>query len=192
MKIVTKGRKAYNPKTSEIQANEDFTKTTIIKSFIDALNFIDKYVAPIVFVIISIVISLGVVYFKKDGFEFMKPIIEVVFSYLSITIGFSITSLIFIIDNIKKAKVDLYETVRQILSLFVIFIIHGLLLIILFVIQLSVGSLVYLNDLCLYRIVNVVGITFYISMIFINVYIFYIITKTVFYFAKILIEEQKN
>jgi len=189
---VTKGRKAYNPKTSEIQANEDFTKTTIIKSFIDALNFIDKYVAPIVFVIISIVISLGVVYFKKDGFEFMKPIIEVVFSYLSITIGFSITSLIFIIDNIKKAKVDLYETVRQILSLFVIFIIHGLLLIILFVIQLSVGSLVYLNDLCLYRIVNVVGITFYISMIFINVYIFYIITKTVFYFAKILIEEQKN
>lgn len=184
---MSKGERVVKPSRNEIHEVRNFSKKIVIKNFFEALNNFDKICAPIIFIIISASISIGVVKMGLDGFEFIKPIIEVIFSYLSITIGFSITSLIFMFENVKKLNLNRY--MKQILAIIIVFIIHGLILITLFVIQLAAGSLIHFTGV-LYYVSNFIGITFYLSMIFINIYLFYIIIKTVYYFLKITIEEK--
>lgn len=110
-------------------------------------------------------------------------------TYFSISIGFSLATIVFIIDQLKNKKdEDEKEIVEQILSLIVIYIIHGIFMIAVFILELIFGG-IYSFYGTTYIILNIIFLVFHFYMIITNLYIFYKIIKILYYFSTIVIKK---
>lgn len=142
-------------------------------------------IIPFVSIILSVIITFG----AEDVFELLEKLISLLITYFSISIGFSLATIVFIIDQLKNKKdEDEKEIVEQILSLIVIYIIHGIFMIAVFILELIFGG-IYSFYGTTYIILNIIFLVFYFYMIMTNLYIFYKIIKVLYYFSTIVIKK---
>lgn len=142
-------------------------------------------IIPFVSVILSVIITFG----AEDVFKLLEKLISLLITYFSISIGFSLATIVFIIDQLKNKKdEDEKKIVEQILSLIVIYIIHGIFMIAVFILELIFGG-IYSFYGTTYIILNIIFLVFYFYMIMTNLYIFYKIIKILYYFSTIIIKK---
>ncbi len=142
-------------------------------------------IIPFVSIILSVIITFG----AEDVFKLLEKLISLLITYFSISIGFSLATIVFIIDQLKNKKdEDEKEIVEQILSLIVIYIIHGIFMIAVFILELIFGG-IYSFYGTTYIILNIIFLVFYFYMIMTNLYIFYKIIKVLYYFSTIVIKK---
>lgn len=142
-------------------------------------------IIPFVSIILSVIITFG----AEDVFKLLEKLISLLITYFSISIGFSLATIVFIIDQLKNKKdEDEKEIVEQILSLIVIYIIHGIFMIAVFILELIFGG-IYSFYGTTYIILNIIFLVFYFYMIITNLYIFYKIIKILYYFSTIVIKK---
>ncbi|WP_413475795.1 hypothetical protein [Staphylococcus equorum] len=149
------------------------------------LLWIFMIIIPFVSIILSVIITFG----AEDVFKLLEKLISLLITYFSISIGFSLATIVFIIDQLKNKKdEDEKEIVEQILSLIVIYIIHGIFMIAVFILELIFGG-IYSFYGTTYIILNIIFLVFYFYMIMTNLYIFYKIIKVLYYFSTIVIKK---
>ncbi|GGA98630.1 hypothetical protein ERX37_04810 [Macrococcus hajekii] len=178
----------YDPFSSPVSVNEDrtYSKKQFIKRFYNVFTKIELLsIVPIV--IFSIILSHFVTSLTDDCYKLIKDIAGNLVSYFSITIGFSLATIVFIIDNLKNYNADQRKTLLEILTLITAYIIHGLAMICFFLLHHLIGDIIKLNDS--YYIVNLILISFLIIMILLNLTLFYKIIKVVYYFSYITIKK---
>lgn len=139
--------------------------------------------------IISVIISLIVTFVAEDVFIILEKLISLLITYFSISIGFSLATIVFIIDQLRRFEnVNEKETVEQILSLIVVYITHGIFMVIIFILEIIFGNIFAFNGL-VYILINVPLLSFYFYMTISNLYIFYNIIKVLYYFSSTIINE---
>lgn len=125
----------------------------------------------------------------EDVFKLLEKLISLLITYFSISIGFSLATIVFIIDQLKNKKdKDEKEVVEQILSWIVIYIIHGIFMIAVFILALIFGGIYSFYGIT-YIIINILVLIFYFYMIVTNLYIFYKIIKILYFFSTIVIKK---
>lgn len=142
-------------------------------------------IIPFISIILSVMITFG----AEDVFKLLENLISLLITYFSISIGFSLATIVFIIDQLKNKKdEEEKEVVEQILSLIVIYIIHGIFMIAVFILELIFGG-IYSFQGTTYIILNIIFSTFYFYMVITNLYMFYKIIKILYYFSTIVIKK---
>lgn len=149
-------------------------------------------IANIIICLFSIIISLIITFLSNDAFKIISTIIDSLITYFSITIGFSLATLTFIIENLRKInkenEKDENDLLKKILSLIVIYILHGVFMIGIFILELILGNIIFFNGI-MYYIINIGGITFYSIMVIFNLYIFCKIVIILYYFAILILKK---
>ncbi|OFQ08478.1 hypothetical protein HMPREF2953_07665 [Staphylococcus sp. HMSC072E01] len=149
-------------------------------------------IANIIICLFSVIISLIITFLSNDAFKIVSTIIDSLITYFSITIGFSLATLTFIIENLRKInkenEKDENDLLKKILSLIVIYILHGVFMIGIFILELILGNIIFFNGI-MYYIINIGGITFYSIMVIFNLYIFCKIVIILYYFAILILKK---
>lgn len=193
MNVIT----SYNPEKDETNIKEKKLAklfSFIYKWFIKfAKNFNkDKHellIVNLVIIIFSLIISLLITFNSDDVFKVVSNLIDPLITYISITIGFSLATLTFIIENLRKVKEnDESDLLEKILSLIVIYILHGVFMIGVFILELIFGNMISLIGM-LHYIMNIFCITLYSFMIVFNLYIFCKIVIILYYFALLILKK---
>lgn len=179
--MVTPKTIKHTPDTArEVNKDKWFHKKNFIKNFLESFDKYELIIYSGITLVISIILTT-IITVNNGNYKLLKDIIELLISYFSISIGFSFTALIFIIQSFKNVQ-EKNEIINKIASLITFYIIHGLLIITLSLIEVSMGSLFKLYG-TFYMISNYVTILFFMFMILFNIYIFFKIIKLVYHFS---------
>lgn len=172
---------SHNTETgSEVKRDYWYHKRIFKKNFLD--SFEEKELLIYFFITLGISIILtSIIVLNNGDYEVLKEIIELLISYFSISIGFSFTALIFIIQSFNN-KDESNELIEKIASLISFYIIHGLIIIALSLIEIVIGRLIVITGF-FYELSNFLVILFFIFMMLFNIYIFYKIIKVVYHFT---------
>lgn len=197
MDIITE----YNPEENETSIKSKTLKKiwNLTKEwFTEFTNIFNKdkhelLIANLVILITSIIISLLTTFYSDNVYNVVSKLINPLITYLSITIGFSLATLTFIIENLRKVKDNEKEEdnlLEKVLLLIVIYIIYSVAMIGLLILELIFGNMFQLNGR-LYCLVNIFGITLYSMMIMFNLYIYCKIVVILYYFSLIILNNKK-
>ncbi|PTJ70861.1 hypothetical protein BUZ58_08940 [Staphylococcus hyicus] len=189
--------KIYNPQKDE--TNIKVKKLAVFFSFIKKwfIKFTNNFnkdkhelfkVNLVVF-LFSLIISFMITFNSDDAFKVVSKVIGFLITYFSITIGFSLATLTFIIENLRKVK-ESNESylLEKILSLIVIYILHGVFMIGIFILLLIFGNIITFTGY-LYYITNMLLVTLNSMMIILNLYIFCKIVVILYYFALLILKK---
>ncbi|PTJ85807.1 hypothetical protein BUZ56_11535 [Staphylococcus hyicus] len=189
--------KIYNPQKDE--TNIKVKKLAVFFSFIKKwfIKFTNNFnkdkhelfkVNLVVF-LFSLIISFMITFNSDDAFKVVSKVIGFLITYFSITIGFSLATLTFIIENLRIVK-ESNESylLEKILSLIVIYILHGVFMIGIFILLLIFGNIITFTGY-LYYITNMLLVTLNSMMIILNLYIFCKIVVILYYFALLILKK---
>lgn len=189
--------KIYDPQKDETKIKVkklDVFLSFIKKWFIKFTNNFNKdkhelIKVNLVVFLFSLIISFMITFNSDDAFKVVSKVIGFLITYFSITIGFSLATLTFIIENLRKVKENNEsDLLEKILSLIVIYILHGVFMIGVFILLLIFGNIVTFTG-CLYYITNMLLVTLNSMMIILNLYIFCKIVVILYYFALLILKK---
>lgn len=144
----------------------------------------------ILYIVMSIIISFLITFNTQQHFSFAMNIINFITPYYAITIGFSITTIVFILSDLERFSKHNQNTMERIVSLIISYIALGLITIIIFLMEIIFGNLFLLDDI-IRQILNVIFFTVIIFLNSINFHLFFKIISVVYYLSHSLIGGRK-
>lgn len=138
-------------------------------------------------VLFVLMVFLAVCKVNSGGnyYGFAKEFINLLFGFYSITIGFSLSSLIFLVSNLEKYKSKHTDTLESIVILITMYIILSIVTLISFILLFVIGDYTK-NILFPYWINGVVFSFLYINVVF-TIYIFIKVVIVIYLYAKNII-----
>lgn len=144
----------------------------------------------ILYIVMSIIISFLITFNTQQHFIFAMNIINFITPYYAITIGFSITTIVFILSDLERFSRHNQNTMERIVSLIISYIALGLITIIIFLMEIIFGNLFLLDDI-IRQILNVIFFTVIIFLNSINFHLFFKIISVLYYLSHSLIGGRK-
>ncbi|WP_145455905.1 hypothetical protein [Staphylococcus epidermidis] len=132
---MTKERKVVeNEEVYEISEAQKFVRKDLLERLKRVYPTKKRIVIFIAYIIISLLIATLIVIFNDEKSLLIKNIIQFITPFYAITIGFSITTIVFILNNVSDFIGIARQNLSDIISLVISYIIIGIATIILFLI----------------------------------------------------------
>lgn len=178
------------------------TKNYIKKSLTMRLSSIypikEIIIFSLIYFVVSLIVTLSIIFSHVDNAGLMKNVVQFITPFYAITIGFSVTTIIFILNNIERFDSINKQNLFDIISLIITYIIIGIITIMMFLFIIIFGTLFNfnntLNDFFSFIIFLIVMIVIFISfhLFFTIIQIIYLLSYNLIEGKSFKIDKKKN
>ncbi|WP_271401497.1 hypothetical protein [Salinicoccus roseus] len=189
---MTKGRErkvVEIPKGIPINETNHFVKKHIKTQLGNIFTKKEIYIFGVLYIVFSLILSITIISAVDNYYRFAVNIVSFITPFYAITIGFSITSIVFILNNATNFKTENRNTLSQIVALIISYIVLGLISILYFLLEVILGSLFsyghFIDGLISFLIFFII-----LTLICISFHFFFTIIKVLYYLSHMIIKDK--
>lgn len=171
-----------------IKESKNFIKKTIFIELINIFTFKTIITSGILYIVTAALISVTITLNINNYYDFALNIISFITPFYAITIGFSITTIVFILNNAKNFKSSNHSTLKEINILIVSYMILGLSSILFFLFEVIFGGLISYSDKIEFSISTIIYFII-LLLLFVSFHFFFTIIKIIYYLSNIILVE---